>query len=402
MSDAANPRPADDAREAADRSQRRQRIDQTFSWICVAIASVSVLVLIVLLGAIVVQGWHHLNWDFITSPPTQDVETAGVWPALTGTIWVCAICAMMALPIGVATAVLLEEFPPTARLPRMLISIIQINITNLAGVPSVVYGILGITAFVGMFGLFGTLRDSTFEIGARHFEQFLSEGDQVLLVPVESRGDPPVQVRAGMTAQTPQGELLEVHVIGQRERLPRDEQLLRRTLRSDAEGGRISEMSWYHMRLPLGRSVLAGGLTLMLVILPIVIIASQEALRAVPSSLREGAFGLGATRWQVVWNVTLPSALPGILTGSILAISRAIGEAAPILIISGVVYISSSPQHLVDSFTVLPLQIYDWAQSPQPPFHRLAASGIMVLLAILLTFNSLAIILRNRTQRHLA
>jgi phosphate transport system permease protein len=205
-----------------------------------------------------------------------------------------------------------------------------------------------------------------------------------------------------MKAYTPRGRQVTIHAIGPRDRLPDDPKLLNRTLRTDAEGGRISRESWYHLKLPFGRSVVAGGLTLMLVVLPIVIISTQEALRAVPGSLREGAFGLGATRLQMVRNVTLPAAIPGIMTGSILSISRAIGEAAPILMIAGIVYISASPQHLMDDFTVLPLQIYNWAQHPQAAFHSLAATGILVLLMILLTFNSLAIVIRIRAQKQLS
>jgi phosphate transport system permease protein len=139
----------------------------------------------------------------------------------------------------------------------------------------------------------------------------------------------------------------------------------------------------------------------MLVILPVIIISSQEALRAVPSSLRDGARGLGATSWQVVWNVTLPAAIPGMMTGSILAMSRAIGETAPILIIAGIVYIRNSPTHLMDSYTVLPLQIYNWTSRPQEGFHAIAAGGIIILLAILLSFNALAVLIRHRMQNKL-
>ena len=139
----------------------------------------------------------------------------------------------------------------------------------------------------------------------------------------------------------------------------------------------------------------------MLVILPVIIISTQEALRAVPATLRAGALGLGATPWQVVWNVTLPSAIPGIMTGAILAMSRAIGETAPILIIAGIVYIRSAPQHLMNDYTVMPLQIYNWIQRPQDEFHEIAAGGIVILLAILLTFNAVAILIRHRMQNKL-
>ncbi len=147
---------------------------------------------------------------------------------------------------------------------------------------------------------------------------------------------------------------------------------------------------------------MAGALTLMLVILPIVIISAQEALRAVPGSLREAALSLGATRWQVVRRVTLPAAMPGILTGAILAMSRAIGEAAPILMIAGIVFISNPPGNLMDDFTAMPLQVYNWAQRPQQDFHDLAASGIIVLLAVLLCFNTAAALVRQKLRRPLA
>jgi len=265
--------------------------------------------------------------DFLTAPPSRKPEKAGIGPALYGTIWICGVCALLALPLGVGTALFLEEYPPRSRLLRTVHGFVQLNITNLAGVPSIVYGIIGLTAFVQMFGVFGNLNDPLVTIGT-----------------------------------------------------PED---------------------WFYIQLPFGRGVFAGGLTLMLVILPIVIISAQEALRAVPGSLREGALALGATRWQTIRNMTLPSAIPGIMTGAILAMSRAIGEAAPVLIICGIVFIRFTPHHLMDEFTALPLQIYDWAGRPQEAFHSLAASGILILLATLLTFNAFAILVRQKFQRPL-
>jgi phosphate transport system permease protein len=388
--------------ERMRRATGRQRWDRVFLFLCVATAATSVIILVLILAAIFYQGSHLLSLTFLTAGPSTNVERAGVGPALMGSLWVCGLCALLALPIGVATAILLEEYQPRNRWLRMLHHVIQLNITNLAGVPSVVYGILGLTAFVSMFGLFGRPTSPAWEIGARYYEQFLSEGDQVLLVPVGSRGAAPVEVTEGMEAYTPFGEAVRVHVIGAIDPLPDDESLWPVTLRDDAEGGRIVDVSWYYLQLPLGRGVLAGSLTLMLVTLPIVIISSQEALRAVPHSLREGAQGLGATRWQVIWNVTLPASIPGIMTGAILSMSRAVGEAAPVLIIAGIVYISNAPGNVMDDFTVLPLQIYNWAGRPQQDFHRLAASGIIVLLAILLCFNALAILIRNRMQKPLS
>lgn len=392
-------------RQQAMRSASGRRWkNRLFVWFCLATAFVSVLILLVLLGAIVQQGLVHLDWTFLTSPPRPEAERAGISPALWGTVFVCLVCALCTLPIGVATAIFLQEYQPQSRFVRAFHRFVQINISNLAGVPSVVYGIIGLTAFVGMFSLFGNPNSPTWEIGVGYYEQYLAESpeeDAVLLVPVESSQSPPPELTDGMTARTPRGKTVTLNVIGPEDSLPPDPEVRRRTLRSDAEGGRISRKSWYYLRLPFGRSVLAASLTLMLVVLPILIISAQEALTAVPDSLREGALGLGATRWQTIRRVTLPAALPGIMTGSIIAMSRAIGEAAPILMIAGIVYISSTPEHLMDDFTVMPLQIYNWAQRPQEEFHQVAAAGIIVLLAVLLAFNAVAVFLRQRLEKPL-
>lgn len=377
----------------------RQSLDRYFVVFCIATASVSVAVLIVLMVAIFVQGIPNLSWQFLTSPPSPDTTEAGLYPALFGTIWVCSACALFTLPIGVGTAILLEEFKPTSRLGYALHGFVQLNITNLAGVPSVVYGIIGLTAFVSMFGMLGSTADPIFEVGVRYYDQFLSEGDRALLVPVSGRNAPETAVEAGLTAFVGE-QRFAINIIDKNADLPSDGRLRAITLRSDAEAGRISRKSWYYLQLPFGRGVLAGALTLMLVVLPIVIVSSQEALRGVPDSLREAASGLGATRWQVVWNVTLPTSIPGIMTGAILATSRAIGEAAPVLIIAGIVYIASAPGHLMDDYSVMPLQIYNWAQRPQKDFHALAASGIIVLLLILLSFNAVAVFVRQRLQQN--
>jgi phosphate transport system permease protein len=236
---------------------------------------------------------------------------------------VCAICGLLALPLGVATAVFLEEFAQKTRFTR----IVQTNIMNLAGVPSIVYGILGLTAFARMFGAFGTNVEDAITLG--------------------------------------------------------------------------SEESLFFLRIPFGSSVLAGGLTLMLVILPVVIIATQEALRAVPGSLRAGAFALGATRWQTVWGITLPAAVPGIMTGAILAMSRAIGESAPLLVLGGALFVSGAPENLMSDFAVLPLQIYNWASRPQESFHAIAASAIILQLVVLFLFNGIAVFIRQKLQKPL-
>lgn len=379
----------------------RLKIDRWFVRFCIATAFLSVMILSALMVAIFVQGLPQMSWSFLRNPPSPDTGVAGIYPALFGTIWVCMACAILALPIGVATAILLEEFKPRNNILLGLHSIIQTNITNLAGVPSVVYGIIGLTAFVGLFGLFGTTSDPTLEIGIRYYDQFLSEGDRVLVVPVDGRNSGQTVVEEGLIVGLGT-KRYRANVVGNDQPLPENRQLLAVTLRENAEAGRISKESWYHIRLPFGRGVLAGALTLMLVVLPIVITSSQESLRAVPESLREAAQGLGSTPCQVVWNVTLPASIPGIMTGSILAMSRAIGEAAPVLMIAGIVYITSAPGHLMDNFSVMPLQIYNWAGRPQEEFHEIAATGIIVLLSILLSFNAVAVFVRQRLQRPLS
>jgi phosphate transport system permease protein len=297
--------------------------NRAFLTLCLAATSVAMLVLAILLLAIFVQGWSGLSWDFLGGLPSRKAEKAGVFVALMGSLWVCAICGLIALPLGVATAVFLEEFAHKTRFTR----IVQTNIMNLAGVPSIVYGILGLTAFARMFGVFGTNVEDAITLG--------------------------------------------------------------------------SEESLFYLRIPFGSSVLAGGLTLMLVILPVVIIATQEALRAVPGSLRAGAFALGATRWQTVWGITLPAAIPGIMTGAILAMSRAIGESAPLLVLGGALFVSGAPENLMSDFAVLPLQIYNWASRPQEAFHAIAASAIILQLAVLLLFNGVAVFIRQKLQKPL-
>jgi phosphate transport system permease protein len=385
--------------------------DRCFVWFCRVTAVVSLLVLAVLLVAIVVQGAPTLTGRLLSAPLSlTNPQGAGIFPALMGSVWVCTICALLTLPLGVATAVYLEEFRPRNRVLRALRSFIQLNIANLAGVPSVVYGIIGLSAFVSMFGLLGSAKQPALEWGKEYYYQVLSErvrlpdgtvaGDEIIRIPLASRDEVPV-LRDGMPAVV-RGRTVELNVLQPGEPVPPDPQLVARTVRSDARGGLGSRERWYYFRLPLGRGVLAGALTLMLVVLPIVIIASQEALRAVPQSLREGALGLGATPWQVVRHVTLPAAIPGIMTGSILAMSRAIGEAAPILIVAGIVYITFAPQNLMGEFSVMPLAIYEYAKQPRDEFRQLAASGIIVLLAALLCFNALAVFVRQKFRKPLS
>jgi phosphate transport system permease protein len=253
-----------------------------------------------LLLDVIADGAPHLSWQFLTSYPSRFAASAGILPAILGTFYVIVLTALMAVPVGVAAAVYLEEYGAQGRLGR----IIEINIANLAGVPSIVYGLLGL-------GLF---------------------------------------VRA----------------------------------------------------LSLGRSVVAGAATLALLVLPVVILATREALRAVPKTLREGSYALGATKWQTTQLQVLPAALPGILTGIILALSRAIGETAPLIIVGAVAYVRFVPDSLWSPFTVLPIQIFNWVSRPQAGFAVNAAAGILVLLVMLLLMNGAAILIRDRYQRRRA
>ncbi len=393
-------------REAALRSTSvRQLKNRLFVYFCTAVASASVLILFVLLGAIFTQGLNFLSFDFLKRPASTDPAECGVSTGLVGTLMICSVCALFTLPLGVATAIFLEEYQPKSRFFRKVRSFIQLNITNLAGVPSVVYGILGLTAFVNLFGIAGSHSEPGFEIGATHYYQYLNlepDEPQTVLIPVSGSDQSAPELESGMLAYTGGGRQVDLNVISADADWPDDPELEARTLRVNETGGLLTETRWYHFRIPFGRSVLAMGLTLMLVVLPILITASQEALRAVPFSLREGAYGLGASRWQTVRNVTLPAAVPGIMTGSIIAMSRAIGEAAPIVIISGVAFMTAMPHSLMSDSPVLPLQIFFWSGQAVKGFHDVAASGIIVLLGVLLLFNAFAVILRQKLQKPLS
>jgi phosphate transport system permease protein len=254
--------------------------------------------LIALLVDVANDGLGHLSWDFVTSFPSSLPSRAGIESPIVGTIYLMILVALITIPVGVAAAIHLEEY---ADKDRWYNRAIEVNIQNLAAVPSIVYGILGLA--------------------------FLVRG------------------------------------------------------------------------LGLGRVLIAGALTLGLLVLPIVIIASREAIRAVPRGIREGALALGATRWQMIRRQVLPAAVPGIATGSILALSRAIGETAPLILIGAIVFVPFNPDGLMSQFTALPIQIFNWTTRPQAEFKLLAAAAILVLLALLLTMNAFAIWLRNRYQR---
>lgn len=617
----------------------RYRTNTIFRGIALIGTVMAIMILLVLLLSILLKGITRFNGSFITSMASYQADEAGIYASLIGTVVICAICALSALPLGVGTAVLIEEFQPKNRILRRIHDIVETNIRNLAGVPSIVYGILGVTAFAAMFGIFGIAGQSNIAIGQKWYDQYSDAQGNLLFIPVESytapstplytsdvtkpqrfevwRGSDPILVgsqtdveaaaaeeaasaptdatpeatakapadastdpseapsaeelveqrldamatlditdnnwvitpdaataesidfqklgvqpgdilRFGflfdefsqrevysrfeitqvqpdslsvygtkidsfLDAAQPDAKRVERQVMDRESFAPmmsqinkdiqafedtmqdginasrdgdrntgparideatakkiadkaiasgpftgdttklrdslikklvaldgmdsRDLRASRRELVNDAvdaekqarlsgkimtgqNPNRVDYKSWYYISLPFGRGVLAGGLTLMLVVLPIVIVASQEALRGVPSSYRQGALALGATKWQSVSKTALPAAIPGICTGTILAVSRAIGEAAPILILGGVVFINFTPGNLMDKFTVLPLQIYNWSSQPSDDFREIAAAGIIVLLIVLLSFNALAIYIRHRASKH--
>lgn len=257
----------------------------------------ALLALVILIYRIVVQGAGHLSLDFLNNFSSRLPEKAGIKAALIGSLWLMAVVAPVSIILGVGSAIYLEEYAKKNKLT----SFIRINISNLAGVPSIVFGLLGLTIFVRAFAL--------------------------------------------------------------------------------------------------GNSILAAGFTMSLLILPVIIVASQEAIRAVPGELRDASYGMGATKWQTIVKIILPAAIPGILTGSILALSRAIGETAPLIVIGVPVIIQFLPVGVLDTFTALPIQIFDWASRPQPEFQMVAAAGIIILMIFLLIMNSIAVIIRNKFQK---
>jgi phosphate transport system permease protein len=274
-------------------------LGSAFKWLCFSAVCFGMVSLAILMVDVAVEGLPVLSLDFLKSYPSRIPARAGIRSAILGTLWMMALVAALSFPLGVGAAIYLEEYAPQNWFTRLL----QTNIANLAGVPSIVYGILGLTVFVRFFAL--------------------------------------------------------------------------------------------------ERSVLSGAMTLSLLILPVVIIASQEAIRAVPNTLREASYGLGATRWQTIRHHVLPVAMPGILTGTILALSRAIGETAPLIMIGALTFIAFDPRSPMDPFTVLPIQIFNWTARPQADFHTLAAGAIVVLLVVLLLMNATAIVLRNRYRKQL-
>ncbi|MEJ6517078.1 MAG: phosphate ABC transporter permease PstA [Pseudomonadales bacterium] len=288
-----------DLKLASDNIKARHRKAKLFRMFCAGVTWMGAGLLAILLIQVTVDGIKWLDYQFLTSFPSRFPYKAGVKSALVGTLWLIVMIAMVSIPIGVATALYLEELSRKGKFAKL----IEINISNLAGVPSIVYGIIGLAIFV--------------------------------------RG------------------------------------------------------------LGLERSLLSGALTMSLLILPVIIIASREAIKTVPMSIRQAAFALGATRWQTAWAHVLPASFPGILTGVILALSRAIGETAPLIMIGALTYVAFLPEGPMDSFTALPIQIFNWVSRPQQEFHELAAGGIIVLLIVLLTMNATAIFIRQKTEKKL-
>lgn len=281
------------------RLARRKLYGTIFYGACLAAIGILLLALLILLVDVLSHGLPWLDLQFLTGVPSRRPASAGVLPALVGSLEISIIVGLLTFPIGVAAAIYFTEYAPDNRLNRLL----QTNISNLAGVPSIIYGILGLAVFVQL--------------------------------------------------------------------------------------------------LQIGRSIVAAALTLTLLILPIVIIASIEALRAVPNAQREGAYALGATRWQMVSRSVFPAAAPSIMTGIILAMARAIGEAAPLILIGGVGFVTFLPNPLSGAYTVLPLQIFDWAKRPQDDFQAISAAAIIVILVLMLVLNAIALIVRARLSRNI-
>lgn len=271
--------------------------NQTFKGIFIIATLVALVVLAILLYRIFTQGFSFFSLEFFQNYASRRPEASGIKAALVGSLWLMGVTIPTSLILAVGTAIYLEEYAKKSKIN----SFIQTNISNLAGVPSIVFGLLGLTVFVRFFDL--------------------------------------------------------------------------------------------------GRSILAGGLTMALLVLPVIVVASQEAIRAVPKQLREASYGMGATKWQTILRVVLPAAIPGIVTGSILAFSRAIGETAPLLVVGAFAFVNYLPEDVMSTFTVMPIQIYNWASRPQPEFQNVAATGIIVLFIFLIVMNSVAVLIRNKFQK---
>jgi phosphate transport system permease protein len=273
--------------------------DQVFKFWGIACTLFALILLVIFIGDIFIDGIQRIDWAFITDLPSRKAEKSGIYTALMGSIWILLLTAIIAFPVGVAAGVYLEEYSKKNRLSALL----EINISNLAGVPSIIYGLLGLEVFVRIMGL--------------------------------------------------------------------------------------------------GASVLAGALTLSLLILPIIIVATREAVKAVPDSIRDASYALGASKWQTIWNQILPASGGGILTGVILALSRAVGETAPLIVVGALAYVPFAPTNPLDEFSVLPIQIFNWISRPQHGFIENAAAAIIILLLITFVMNGIAVYFRNKWQKKL-
>ncbi|MGV6846191.1 MAG: phosphate ABC transporter permease PstA [Lutibacter sp.] len=279
--------------------QKNKLIDNSFKVIGILCTYLGILILAILLYKIIAVGFNRINWDFLTSLPSRKPEKAGIYTAIIGTLDLMLLTIIIAIPIGIGAGIYLEEYAKKTKFA----SLIEINIANLAGVPSIIYGLLGLGIFVRFFNF--------------------------------------------------------------------------------------------------GGSILSGALTLSLLILPIIIVATREAIKAVPSSLKEASFALGATKWQTIQKVVLPSSFGGILTGIILAMSRAIGETAPLIVVGAMAYVPFVPHSVFDTFSVLPMQIFTWTTRPQAGFAIAASGAIIILLILTFVMNGIAVYFRNKWQKKL-
>ncbi|SDL61336.1 phosphate ABC transporter membrane protein 2, PhoT family [Salinimicrobium catena] len=280
-----------------NRIKKNRLKDQIFKAWGIFCTLLGIVLLAIFIGSILVDGIQRIDWDFITNLPSRKAERAGIYTALMGSVWILVLTTIIALPVGIGAAIYLEEYANKSKLSSLL----EINISNLAGVPSIIYGLLGLEIFV-----------------------------------------------------------------------------------------RVIQM---------GSSVLAGSFTLALLILPIVIVSTREALKAVPKSIRDASYALGASKWQTVSRQLLPASSGGILTGIILALSRAVGETAPLIVIGALAYVPFAPSSPMDEFSVLPIQIFNWISRPQHGFEVNAAAGIIILLLITFVMNGIAVYFRNKWQK---
>lgn len=278
-------------------SSKNRLKDKAFEYLGIACTLFGLVVLAIFIGDILADGLSRIDWDFLKSLPSRKPEKAGIFTAWTGSLWILVFTTIIAFPLAVSAGIYLEEYGDNGRWSSLL----EVNISNLAGVPSIIYGLLGLEIFVRIF--------------------------------------------------------------------------------------------------KMGNSVLAGAFALALLILPIIIVATREAIRTVPPSIRAASYALGATKWQTIWNQVLPASMGGIFTGVILAISRAVGETAPLIIVGALAYVPFAPSSPMDEFTVMPIQIFNWVSRPQHGFTVNAAAAIIILLLITFVMNGIAVYLRNKWQK---